>query len=171
MGEFVRLCTKCKQYKEDELFSNKMKIKNTGTCKLCKKIYAKKYRQDKSVRISEYKREYRDKNLAEIEKYKKKHREENKDKYSKYSKDYRENNRIKTRAKDKIAKALKKGTLKKECCVACFAEDKIVNFTNIDGHHPDYNKPLEVIWLCRKHHLQEHKKIKLINKNNPIMGK
>lgn len=28
-----------------------------------------------------------------------------------------------------------------------------------DGHHMDYSKPLEVVWLCRKHHKLEHGKI------------
>lgn len=26
-----------------------------------------------------------------------------------------------------------------------------------DKHHPDINKPLQVIWLCRYHHKQAHK--------------
>lgn len=26
----------------------------------------------------------------------------------------------------------------------------------VEAHHPDYSKPLEVIWLCKLHHENEH---------------
>jgi hypothetical protein len=26
----------------------------------------------------------------------------------------------------------------------------------VDKHHDDYAKPLEVMWLCRRHHIQRH---------------
>ena len=28
-----------------------------------------------------------------------------------------------------------------------------------DKHHPDYSKPLEVVYLCRLHHVKEHGKL------------
>jgi hypothetical protein len=36
------------------------------------------------------------------------------------------------------------------CCSQCKKEGKV------DGHHPDYDKPLSVIWLCRSCHMLEH---------------
>lgn len=31
----------------------------------------------------------------------------------------------------------------------------------LEGHHPDYSKPLEVIWLCIRHHTDLHLKLRL----------
>jgi hypothetical protein len=44
----------------------------------------------------------------------------------------------------------KKGVLKKKPCDMCGNEDS-------EKHHPDYNKPLEVRWLCRVCHLDHHR--------------
>lgn len=30
------------------------------------------------------------------------------------------------------------------------------------AHHNDYSKPLEVLWLCKKHHMELHRKYKQI---------
>lgn len=29
------------------------------------------------------------------------------------------------------------------------------------GHHPDYSRPLDVVWLCDKHHKEAHALVKL----------
>ena len=41
------------------------------------------------------------------------------------------------------------GRLTREPCFVCDAADAQM-------HHPDYAEPLNVVWLCRKHHLWLH---------------
>lgn len=43
--------------------------------------------------------------------------------------------------------AVKSGQIKRMPCVICGDE-------NSEGHHEDYTKPLDVIFLCRKHHVE-----------------
>ena len=46
---------------------------------------------------------------------------------------------------------LKRGKVKKKPCEICGALD-------VQAHHRDYSKPLDVRWLCKKHHLRIAKK-------------
>jgi hypothetical protein len=41
--------------------------------------------------------------------------------------------------------------LSRNPCSICGAE-------RAEAHHPDYSKPLDVIWLCKTHHAQAHRK-------------
>lgn len=45
--------------------------------------------------------------------------------------------------------AIRSGEIKRLPCGVCGEEPA-------DGHHDDYSKPLEVQWLCRKHHGEHH---------------
>ena len=55
----------------------------------------------------------------------------------------------------RVGYAISRGELiRPEKCSGC---DR---FKKTDGHHEDYSKPLEVIWLCRKCHQQKHGRIK-----------
>ena len=65
---------------------------------------------------------------------------------------YRLRNPKKYYATSQVAYALKTGKLKKKPCEVC--GDK-----KSHGHHEDYNKPLDVIWLCNKHHKERHEEI------------
>lgn len=40
-----------------------------------------------------------------------------------------------------------------DCCEKCGVS---ATARQLDGHHEDYSKPLEVIWLCRNCHKLEH---------------
>jgi len=66
-------------------------------------------------------------------------------------------NRDRSRARDNYRYALKTGKLVRGCCAVCGTTEKV------EGHHTDYNKPLEVIWLCRPHHIEAHNKLRFDN--------
>ena len=65
---------------------------------------------------------------------------------------YRKANPEKSLAQDKLNIAVKGGKIiRPEKCQVCKLK------TKVHGHHIDYSKPLEVIWLCPKCHAKEHK--------------
>ena len=62
-------------------------------------------------------------------------------------------NADRAKARELYRYALRSGKITRKPCSVCGSE-------NTEGHHTDYSKPLEVIWLCRTHHLEEHAKLK-----------
>ena len=58
--------------------------------------------------------------------------------------------RVKARAL--VSRALKSGALAKwpVCAIPSCSEAKV------EAHHPDYSRPLNVVWLCDKHHAEVH---------------
>ena len=55
----------------------------------------------------------------------------------------------KNAANDAVAYALKKERLVRQPCEQC-GEKKAI------AHHEDYDKPLDVVWLCRPCHYTHH---------------
>lgn len=51
-------------------------------------------------------------------------------------------------ARYEVDKAIRKGLLRRMPCQICGDVS--------EAHHPDYSKPLEVVWLCKKHHRELH---------------
>lgn len=79
-----------------------------------------------------------------------------------YGKDnhfYRGGARADARAHDILEKAVLYGKLHNpETCESCGSTDRFKDGrTAIQGHHDDYNKPLDVRWLCQKCHHEWHK--------------
>lgn len=52
-----------------------------------------------------------------------------------------------------VAKAIRKGDLIRAVCERCGNEKSV-------AHHEDYDKPLQVTWLCQPCHKQRHKELK-----------
>jgi hypothetical protein len=61
-----------------------------------------------------------------------------------------EEQKHKARSRAYAGTYMRRGHLKKKPCAEC-------GDPNSEKHHPDYSKPLLVIWLCRKCHLHLHK--------------
>lgn len=62
------------------------------------------------------------------------------------------------RAHNIVEKALKRGTLTRQPCEVCGASGVMTDRrSEVQAHHDDYSKPLEVRWLCQKHHHEWHK--------------
>jgi hypothetical protein len=51
-------------------------------------------------------------------------------------------------AHNKVFRALKAGVIFKQPCFVCGDA--------AEAHHPDYSRPLDVVWLCPSHHRQAH---------------
>lgn len=102
---------------------------------------------------AEYFREYRRKNIDKYRVYKRaydnKKYKENPDKIKVRHAEWRKMNPEKYSAHQKVAYALRKKKLTKQPCEVC-------GKLQVNAHHADYSKPLEVMWLCSVHHKEWH---------------
>ena len=55
----------------------------------------------------------------------------------------------KSRAVGLLNAAIKRGQVKKTPCLVC-------GLAEVEGHHPNYDAPLDVVWLCKLHHVKVH---------------
>lgn len=112
--------------------------------------YAKKYfanpenrrRKREIIRKSISRPEYKEYHKNYIKKW----TDDNREKVNAYVR----SNRFKNNVRQKLRYHVSVGHIKKLPCEVC-GEEKV------QGHHKDYNKPLEVVWLCKKHHAMEHR--------------
>lgn len=68
------------------------------------------------------------------------------------SDEWRKKDKRRTAAHNAVARAVKAGKLDKRPCQRCSAPKAI-------AHHEDYDKPLDVVWLCQPCHKQRHKEL------------
>lgn len=69
-------------------------------------------------------------------------------------------NKLKKYYYNLVRRAVLSGKLKKLPCEKCGTSEKV------HGHHDDYNKPLDVRWLCAKHHSEHHKMLNQQKRKN-----
>jgi hypothetical protein len=112
----------------------KMASGHLGKCKDCAKRYAYEQRiLNPSVRQRESARSAADPGRTNAA-----------------AKRWRENNPVARSAHNALNNALRAGKVKKLPCEICGASGRV------SGHHKDYLKPLQVIWMCQRCHSRLH---------------
>ena len=136
----LKTCFKCNQEKPvSEFYKHpKMGDGHLGKCKECTKKDVHEHREKNIEKIREYDRE----------RSKLSHRKEKANSISR--KWYKEDSR-RLKCHNAIRRAVKSGVVIVKPCIICGSEKSV-------AHHEDYDKPLDVIWLCQLHHIQLHHK-------------
>lgn len=127
-------CFKCGEVKDLSAFYKhpRMADGHLNKCKECNKRDAIRTRKAKIDHYREYDRKRGNRLTSEY----------HKERAKKFPK--------KARAKRMVAYHVRAGNLSRKPCEVCRTTE------HIHAHHDDYDKPLEVRWLCAAHHHQWH---------------
>lgn len=149
--EITKFCSTCQQDKLVSEFGKRAASLDglAAKCKDCQRAYdkARANNPDRVAAREAYAKTNagREARRRAQRKYAEGHRQE----ATERCRDYRANNKKKSRSHDLVAYAIRIGTLIKQPCEVC-GEDSHV------AHHDDYDKPLEIRWLCATHHREWH---------------
>lgn len=132
----MKVCSKCGSYKPWSGFYKNTRYAD-GYQGVCRECQNKRMRElELSGVRDEVVKRYRKSNKGRAVKVK------NQAKYA-------ASNPEKCKAHGIVSRAIKAGQLTRGQCEVCNAE-------NAHAHHDDYTKPLDVKWLCHKHHVEYH---------------
>ena len=138
----MKECFKCKLSKPLSEFykHSQMKDGHVNKCIECNKKDVGKHRLENIEKIRQYDRQ-RAKNPERIANN------------IEVNRAWREEDKRRGKAHAKVSYAIKKGVLIKMPCIRCGEQKSL-------AHHEDYDKPLEVMWLCQPCHKQRHKELR-----------
>lgn len=174
----LKTCIKCGETKEEIEFATTRDRKGNkrflNSCKVCMKKYKQSHYKKDQNKYKERSKKQRELNKEQLKEYNHNYYVDNKAKLIQQNKEYintpkgklvkkrcneryfsKSINKMKHNARKKVLRAIKSGKLiRPSVCEVCGAE------TFCEAHHDDYNKPLEVKWLCKTchenmHHLNE----------------
>ena len=134
----MKVCYECEETKpRDEFyFHAAMADQRLGICKACHRLRMRiRARTNPAVQEYDRRRSKLPERVAQTVKVTRNWRKRNPEKY---------------RAHAALNYAVKCGKISKGCCESCGSDD------NVHGHHTDYSRPLDVIWLCAKCHQRSH---------------
>lgn len=166
----TKVCFRCQCEKPLEAFyaHPKMADGRLGKCKECTKADTKANREDRKDYYQAYDRRRAknpDRTAARLE-YQK--TDAFRESHAKASARWDASNREWRKAHHAVNNAIREGRLIKQPCHVCGELD-------VDGHHPDYSAPLDVVWLCSRHHAELHEEHRehlrqLENRSNNLLS-
>jgi len=125
----------------------KLRVPNTPEKNAYMRDYYEQNKETILARQREYQRQYSKTEIGRIKKNANNHRM-----IAKYPEKYK--------ARYTLRNAIARGEIIKGCCEVCGSP-------NVESHHDDYSKPLEVRWFCRQHHRElEGRWIPRVSENN-----
>lgn len=131
-GKMVKMCSSCKLVLPIDQFSlgKSQPDGYQGYCRDCAKKHSRKYHETNRDSIIRRNSEWHKKNPEKVI-------------------DLRRRKAAHSRVATKLSDAVKSGKIKRGSCIIC-------GQPNAEGHHEDYTKPYDVIWLCSLHHARWH---------------
>lgn len=138
-----RKCVACKDTKPTTKFSRCAKSGFQSRCKECARAYQREYERTPDAREANRRRSM--KRYAEL-----RTTQEGRQKHAALTMKWKIANPEKYKAQYALGNNVSRGKIKRQPCEVC-------GNPKTHGHHDDYSKPLEVRWLCPKHHAETHR--------------
>lgn len=136
MSDAVKGCTECgRELPLADFYAHKaMRDGHLSKCKDCVKARVRRYRQDNLDRVREYDRQ----------------RSSLPHRVAKRKEIMNSQPPERQKARYAVSNAVRDGRLQKRPCAFCGSEK------DLEAHHHDYTKPLDVTWLCTACHRKFH---------------
>lgn len=147
----MKKCSRCGILKDFKFFQLRRASKDglTASCKDCLSLYDKSRSKQPHRVIARYDYSKTERGREARKRARDKYEANNEQKINQSKQDWDERNPKKKKVHGITAFAIRSGFLKRMPCEIC-GEKKS------HAHHDDYDKPLDVRWLCSMHHQEWH---------------
>jgi hypothetical protein len=155
-AEDYKTCTECGQPRLLKYFYKHRRTKDgyTYECSDCIKANVHAWQKANPKRANEGRRRWQKQNRELLSERARQEREENPDSALERNRRHRERHPAKDRARNLLNTAVTRGKIEKpDCCEEC---GEIWESWEIHAHHKDYERPLDVEWLCIECHHRRH---------------
>lgn len=154
----LKKCKRCNKRKRPEEFNANCRMPD-GRTNICKRCNADAQLVRRNADLEEHRRRERAHYYASSKRQRQTRRASKiakantpKEVLAAQARSYREKFPERRKARVIVGHAIRDGKLTKQPCEGCGTAKRV------HAHHEDYNKPLEVRWLCAKCHGLEHRK-------------